>query len=131
MPSNSNWPRFGTTPTPAQSPQCVLPDGTITSYRPLPGGHAFVEGGRDLPGGSGVGAAGMRPAMPTIDKPGGLAGGGKGGRFTSPASTIARDAFPGLRFGFLAPVARTASVGGQIARGMPVLGAAAAFDDYA
>ena len=61
--------------------------------------------------------------MPTLDKFGGLAGGGRSGRVTSPASSLLRD-WTGQKFsGPLRPLTGTTSIGGSLARGLGVGGA--------
>lgn len=72
--------------------------------------------------GVGIGAAANRTGMRTVPKRGGIAGGGKSGDVTSPASTVARRLTGGARVRALQPITGTASVGGSIGRVIPGLG---------
>jgi RHS repeat-associated protein len=106
---------------------CQLPNGQIVPYVDLGNGYAIVGSGgspTDLGIGAGVGNAANNTAMPTVDKPGGIAGGGSSGPVTSPASRVLRDSFGGARFTPLGPVTGTTSVGGAIARLLPIAGTA-------
>lgn len=71
--------------------------------------------------GAAVGSSMASAGQPTMPKPGGLAGGGATGPYTSPASIGARGLFPG-RFGPLGPMFGTSSIGGAIGRAFPLLG---------
>lgn len=81
------------------------------------------------PGGA-VGIAAGQTGMPTVTKNGGIAGGGKSGKVTSPASAILRDATGGARAQGLKPITGTTSVGGSAARAIPFLGTFATFLDF-
>lgn len=105
----------------------MLPNGQIVPYHAVGGGYAAVPSGSspsDLGAGTGVGTAMNDKAMPTTDKPGGLAGGGASRPVTSPASGALRGLFGGARFQPLGPLTGTTSVGGAIARMLPVAGSA-------
>lgn len=104
---------------------CMLPDGRIVPYRELGNGLALIEdpGRAPQPGaGMAVGNAVNEIGMPTVDKPGGIAGGGASGRVTSPASGVLRGIFGGARFDPLRALTGTTSIGGSIARGLPLVG---------
>ena len=107
---------------------CQSPDGTIVSYTNLAGGYIQIDGiGGSTGLQTGIGQVGTQAGMPTVDKPGGLAGGGASGPVTSPASRLLRG---GPRFGPLARVTGTTSVGGSVARALPVIGPILMFIDY-
>lgn len=72
--------------------------------------------------GVGIGAAANRTGMRTSPKRGGIAGGGKSGDVTSPASRAGRGLTGRARIDALKPITGTASVGGSIGRAIPVLG---------
>jgi RHS repeat-associated protein len=105
---------------------CQLPNGQIVSYYDMGNGYALIGGGQSqalpAPGaGAAVGNAVNSMAMPTVDKPGGIAGGGASGPVTSPASGLLRDLFPG-QFQPFKSVTGTPSVGGALGRMLPGLG---------
>lgn len=91
-----------------------------------------TEGTETTPPGLGgaVGTSAGQTAMPTASKEGGIAGGGKSGKVTSPASVILRDATGGARAKALRPITGTTSVGGSVARAIPFFGAFATFLDF-
>jgi hypothetical protein len=104
---------------------CQLPNGQIVPYVDMGNGFAFGgygENATNLGAGTGIGNAVNNIAMPTVDKPGGIAGGGKSGPVTSPASGILRDIFGGARFSPLRPIAGTTSIGGAIGHILPYFG---------
>jgi RHS repeat-associated protein len=101
---------------------CQLPNGDIVPYTDL--GNGMVGTG------AAIGQAGAETAMPTSSKPGGIAGGGKSGPVTSPASRILRDSAIEGRVGALGGVTGTTSVGGSIGRAIPFWGAALGFFDF-
>jgi hypothetical protein len=72
--------------------------------------------------GVGIGVTANGIAAPTVPKRGGIAGGGKSGDVTSPASRAGRNLMGGARIKALQPMTGTASVGGSIGRAIPVLG---------
>jgi hypothetical protein len=103
----------------------MLPDGRIVPYHDLGNGFAFVEGGGSAPAigtGMAVGNAVNSMGMPTVDKPGGVAGGGASGPVTSPGSALLRGMFGGARFDPLRALTGTGSIGGSIAKALPGVG---------
>ncbi len=112
---------------------CQLPDGRIVPYSELPLGYATVgAGGANTDMGVGVTAGHViaNSNQPTLPKPGGLAGGGKSGPVTSPASTVLRDVTGSARVNMPAPISRTISVGGGLAKTLPVIGTGMSLLDY-
>jgi hypothetical protein len=80
--------------------------------------------------GAGIGQAGNSTAMRTKIKRGGIAGGGKSGDATSPASRAGRNLTGGARVGALKPITGTPSVGGSIGRAIPFLGTGLMLYDF-
>jgi len=80
--------------------------------------------------GAGIGQAGNSTAMRTKIKRGGVAGGGKSGDATSPASRAGRNLTGGARVGALKPITGTPSVGGSIGRAIPFLGTGLMLYDF-
>jgi hypothetical protein len=79
------------------------------------------------------GAAGQalnETGMPTVAKPGGIAGGGASGSVTSPASPILRELTGGAKFAPLRLIFPTESIGGAIGRTIPVIGTIGIYLDY-
>lgn len=112
---------------------CELPDGRMVPYTDVGFGYAEVaDGGTITDVGAGVGAghavAGMN--WPNESKDGGLAAGGKSGKVTSSASRILRDATDSAKFAPLRPITGTASVGGSLARALPVIRSGMMLMDY-
>jgi hypothetical protein len=105
---------------------CQLPDGRIVPYVPMSGGFALTGAGQfptDVHYGVAAGNAAIRADMPTVDKFGGIAGGGRSGEVTSLASSLLRDWIGSKRkWSRLKPLTRTASIGGSLARGLRVGG---------
>lgn len=119
--------------TPSDQNYCQLPDGRIVPYSDLGLGYAKVqEGGvgSNLGAGVGAGHAGANANWPTEEKPGGLAGGGKSGPYTSTLSRVLRNITDSARFTPLRPLTGTASVGGSIAKAFPVIGGGLMLLDY-
>lgn len=77
-----------------------------------------------------VGQALSQTAMPTRYKRGGLAGGGKSGDVTSPASRVLRDMTNRVRYDPLGHVYGTTSIGGAMGRTLPFVGLGSSFLDY-
>ena len=102
---------------------CRLPDGSLHPYADAGGGYGVIYGGgnANTNGQAGIGAAANSTAMPTEPKPGGVGGGGKSGPVTSPASAAARDLTGRAKLQGLEPVTGTTSVGGSLARSIPIL----------
>ncbi len=73
-------------------------------------------------------AAGMNWSNESKD--GGLAAGGKSGKVTSSASRIHRDVTDSAKFAPLRPITGTGSVGGSLARALPVIGSGMMLMDY-
>lgn len=112
---------------------CELPDGRMVPYTDVGFGYAAVaDGGTATDAGAGVGVghavAGMN--WPNESKDGGLAAGGKSGKVTSSASRILRDATDSAKFAPLRPITGTASIGGSLARALPVVGSGMMLMDY-
>ena len=104
---------------------CQLPNGQIVPYTDLGNGFALIDGdenGTDLGAGVAAGNALNGTAMPTVNKPGGLAGGGRSGPVTSPASGILRNLTGRAHYGPLGRIGTTASVGGAAGRMLPGIG---------
>ncbi len=104
-------------------------------YTNLVNGYAAIpadNSGQATDNGIGVavGSAVTGTAMPTVDKPGGIAGGGISGPVTSPASGILRDMTDNARFSPFRPITGTSSVGGSIGRSLPVLGPLESFLNF-
>ena len=112
---------------------CQLPDGRIVPSSDLGFGYAaVVDGGvgSDLGAGVGAGHAGANSNWPTEEKPGGLAGGGKSGPYTSALSRTLRNMTDSARFRPLGPFAGNVSVGRSIAEAFPVIGGGLMLLDY-
>jgi len=106
---------------------CQLPDGRIVPYVTFGDGLAFITGDGGYPSELGTGAAPgnavNRADMPTVDKFGGIAGGGRSGPVTSPASSLLRDMTGRKVWAPLRPLTRAPSIGGSLARGLRLGGA--------
>lgn len=87
-------------------------------------------GDSDIGAGVGVGHAGANSNWPTEEKPGGLAGGGKSGPYTSSLPRILRDMTDSARFAPLKPLTGTTSIGGSMAKAFPVIGGGLMLLDY-
>lgn len=111
---------------------CRMPDGTLHPYIDRGGGYGttYGAGNFDASGQIAVGAASANGQEPTLRKPGGVGGGGKSGKFTSRASSVARDVTGRTIYRRLEPITGTTSVGGSIARAIPVLGGALMLSDW-
>lgn len=117
------------------SPVPISPAPAPAPPKPMPGldqKPGTTEGtAATSPGlGGAVGISAGQTGMPTAPKEGGIAGGGKSGKVTSPASVILRDATGGARAKALRPITGTTSVGGSVARAIPFFGAFATFLDF-
>jgi hypothetical protein len=78
-----------------------------------------------------IGNAAATTGMPTVPKPGAIAGGGRSGKWTSPASTALRDMTGRARWkNVLRPMTGTSSIGGSIDKILPGWGAVLAFDEF-
>ena len=116
--------------------ECELPNGKVVPYLDLGNGFIAIPAkesggsGSDFGSGVSIGIIVTGTGMPTVDKYGGLAGGGKSGKSTSVASGILRDLTNRARFNLLRSVSPTASVGGTIARTVPVLGVLGSFINF-
>lgn len=103
------------------------------SKPPIPDSVPSGAGGGngDAPGlGGAAGISLGSTGMPTTAKNGGIAGGGKSGKVTSPASVVLRDMTGGVRVKGLRPFTGTTSVGGSIGRAIPFLGVFSTYLDY-
>ncbi|HKU64421.1 MAG TPA: hypothetical protein VJQ06_05135 [Rhizomicrobium sp.] len=111
---------------------CRLPDGSLHPYVDTGDGYANIYGAGNLNtnGQMGLGSTAGNGAEPTLAKPGGVGGGGKSGKFTSRASSAARNFTGRAKFGLLEPITGTASIGGSIARSIPMLGGALMLSDW-
>ncbi len=111
---------------------CQMPDGSMHPYIDEGAGYVRVYGNgpQDLPGQTGLGVGAARAAMPTLTKRGGIAGGGLSGRVTSPASSAARALTGETRLGALRALTGTGSIGGSLARTLPVLGGILGYFDF-
>jgi hypothetical protein len=109
---------------------CRLPSGEIVPYQDLGDGFGIIGGGVNGGLGIGAGRAATDMQMPTVPKLGGLAGGGRSGQFTSPASRVLRDITGYARYAPLRPFTTTASVGGSMAKALPFWGTILSFLDY-
>jgi RHS repeat-associated protein len=69
-----------------------------------------------------LGKAAADAGMPTVPKPGAIAGGGRSGPWTSPASGALRSMTGYARFGPLRPLTGTSSIGGSLGRTLPIWG---------
>lgn len=133
---HTNQPEFSSGPStskPDDARYCELPDGRMVPYNDVGFGYAAVpEGGVATDAGASVGlghaVAGVN--WPNESKDGGLAAGGKSGKVTSSASRILRAATNSAKFAPLRPVTGTASVGGSLARTLPVIGSGMILMDY-
>lgn len=119
-------------PAPAPAP---VPAPAPEQPKPLPEPDRkpeTTEGTETTPPGLGgaVGISAGQTGMPTAPKEGGIAGGGKSGKATSPASVILRDATGRARVKALRPITGTASVGGSVAKAIPFFGTFATFLDF-
>ncbi len=104
---------------------CKLPDGSVHPFQFVGDGNVIVFQGNqsgDVPNQVGLGNAGNSLSMPTVDKPGGVGGGGLSGPVTSPASTVARVATRRARIGALKTITGTSSLGGSIDKIIPFIG---------
>jgi len=116
--------------------QCELPDGKIVPYLDLGNGFIAIPAeelgglGTDFGSGFSVGVAVTGTGMPTIDKRGGVAGGGKSGRATSMASVTLRELTDGARLSLLKALTGTPSIGGSIGRALPVIGVLESFINF-
>ncbi len=116
--------------------RCELPDGRIVPYLDLGNGFIAIPArelggsGTDFGSGFSVGVAVTGTGMPTVDKHGGLAGGGKSGTVTSMASRILRDLTNGARLSLLKAFTNTRSVGGSIGKALPFIGALESFINF-
>ena len=103
-------------PTPPADP-APLPDPVDAPDAPAPPNCPI-----DLGLGVGLGSGALEAGQPTLDKPGGVGGGGASGPYTSPASGAGRGIGGGLRYPGLKPIFGTPSVGGAFGRAVPVFG---------
>lgn len=93
--------------------------------------HRLPEGSAPSTGaGVGIGHAGNNTAQESMTKRGGLAGGGKSGDVTSPASKAARGLTGQARIKGIKRVTGTPSIGGSIGRAIPFLGSFLMFGDF-
>jgi hypothetical protein len=111
-------------------PLCQLPNGEIVSYQDMGNGFGLVAGGVNGGLGLGIGRAATDMQMPTESKPGGLAGGGRSGKVTSPASRVLRQVTGYARYAPSRRLSGTASVGGSMAKALPFWGSIPSFLDY-
>lgn len=104
---------------------CRMPDGSDHPYIDTGGGFGEIygAGNPNTNGQFGIGEAANGTTAPISSKPGGLAGGGKSGPVTSPASRAARGLTGSAKLPELGRISPTLSVGGTISRAMPFLGA--------
>ena len=112
---------------------CELPDGRMVPYKDVGFGYGTVPNGgvpTDMGAGVGAGHAAAGMNWPNESKDGGLAAGGKSGKVTSSASRILRDVTDSAKFAPLRPITGTASVGGSLARALPVIGSGMMLMDY-
>jgi len=111
---------------------CQLPDGQIVPYRDIGLGYGMAGGGSTNTNGIGTAIAPLaaRIAEKTVPKPGGIAGGGKSGPWTSPASVVLRNITRGARYAPLSSISGTPSIGGSITGALPFVGAALSLVDY-
>lgn len=125
-------PTIASNDGPAYDGLCRLPDGSVHAYTDAGGGYVNIygDGNADSSGQAGIGAAANGTAMPTMPKPGEIAGGGRSGPVTSPASSAGRGLTGGARSDALKPITGTSSVGGSIGRAIPFLGVPLMLDDF-
>jgi hypothetical protein len=110
---------------------CQTDDGRIVPYTDLGAGYVGVrDASQALPTGTESTAwSGLSKwASPTAPKPGGIAGGGASGPWTSPASINLRN-LTDARFAPLKSITGTPSVGGSIAKALPYIGAPLILED--
>ena len=116
--------------------RCELPDGRTVPYLDLGNGFIAIPaeelGGSSTDYGSGfsIGITVTEMGMPTVDKYGGVAAGGKSGRATSMASRVLRDLTNGARLSLLKSFSKTRSVGGSIGKTFPIIGVLESFANF-
>ncbi len=130
-PNNERYDKTETLASDKIDGYCQTSDGKLHPYKSAFGNYIYVYAAEGTFGqGQAFGNAMNEAAMPTVTKSGGVAGGGASGRVTSPASQNLRSMTGDARWRPLRDLTGTGSVGGSMARVLPIIGTTLMLMDF-